>query len=324
MRTETQNQDKSTYISYGRKFESRKLLFAFATIVSPPANQSTTQVSRIKHMMDSFAAGMKEFMKNDMEKERGKLEKRIAELERLAKADAGPITSSSSSWTSSYTKFNHLDDDTKEEMEEQISLARSKLNSLNAKMQSNQNACPRPCLCCSQDRSAEIAVIKMSTQERIEVMKELKLEGNSLFKNNSNHEALGKYELALIYYEYCYDAAGNDRIELENVRLLCLLNAAACTLNLKSYAQCTEFCNEALEIDDANPKAFYRRGKAYRLLNQYDNAKRDMKKAVELTRGGIECNREMKLLQQCKEQYKQDTLNFAQRAIGGSKTDKTN
>ena len=276
--------------------------------------------------MDSFAAGMKELMKNDMEKERGRLEKQIAELkERLTKADVSPITSSSSSLTSSYAKFKHLDLDTKEELEEQISLARSNLNSLNTKMQSNQNTCPRPCLCCSQDRSAEIAVIKMSTQERIEAMMELKLKGNVLFKNNSNHEALGKYELALIYYEYCFDATGNDRIELENVRLLCLLNAAACTLNLKSYSQCIAFCNEALQIDDTNPKAYYRRGKAYRLLNQYDNAKRDMKRAVELTRGGMECNREMKLLQQCEEQYKQDTLNFAQRAIGGSKTDnKTN
>eukprot|EP00986_Skeletonema_menzelii_P000006 scaffold2_cov132-Skeletonema_menzelii.AAC.6 len=45
--------------------------------------------------------------------------------------------------------------------------------------------------------------------------------------------------------------------------LLCLLNAAACTLDLKSYAQCIEFCNEALEIDDAHPKALYRRGKAH-------------------------------------------------------------
>ena len=277
-------------------------------------------------MMDSFAAGVKHLMKNDMEKEKDRLERQIAELkERLAKADAAPITSStSSSLTSSYAKFNYIDDNTNEELEEQISLARSKLNSLNAKMQSNQNACPRPCLCCSQNRSAEKAVIKMSTQQRIEKMKELKLEGNALFQNNASHEALGKYELALIYYEYCYDAAGEERIELEHVRLLCLLNAAACTLNLKSYKQCIGFCNEALEIDDTNPKAYYRRGKAYRLLNQYDNAKLDTKRAVELTRGGVECNREMKLLQQCEEQHEQETLEFARRSIGGSKTDKTN
>lgn len=277
--------------------------------------------------MNSFAAGMKDLMKGEMEKEREKLQGVIAGLEeRLAKTTVAPnSSSSSSSWESSYTKFDHLDIDTRDELEAQINLARSKLSRLYEKMESK--SCPHsnhPCFCCSQNRSAEIEVMSMTTSQRIEKMKEFKLDGNTLFKDNKNHnknrEALEKYKLALIYYEYCFDAVDEEKRELEHVRLLCLLNAAACTLELESYAQCIEFCNEALEIDDTNPKAFYRRGKANRLLNQHDHARRDLQRAIELTngvKGSTDIRREMKLLQQCEERYKQETLEFAQRAMSG-------
>ncbi len=277
--------------------------------------------------MNAFATGMKDLMRSEMEKEKDKLQSVIAGLEeRLAKTTAAQIqSSSSSSWESSYAKFDHLDVDTREEMEVQIDLARSNLRRLNEKMESK--SCPHnhPCLCCSQNRSAEIEVMSMTTSQRIEKMKEFKLDGNALFHVNKSREALEKYKLALIYYEYCFDAVGDKKRELEHVRLLCLLNAAACTLELESYAQCIEFCDEALEIDDRNPKAFYRRGKAHRLLNRHDLARRDLEIANELSKGGKGCKdirREMMLLQQCEERYKQATLEFAQRAIDGPR--KTN
>mmetsp|Transcript_18856 Transcript_18856/g.29548 ORF Transcript_18856/g.29548 Transcript_18856/m.29548 type:complete len:282 (-) Transcript_18856:6-851(-) len=276
--------------------------------------------------MNAFAAGMKDLMKSEMEKERDKLQGVIVGLEaRLAQATATPPrSSSSSSWESSYAKFDHLDVDTREEMEVQIDLARSNLIRLNEKMESKSCSHNHPC-CCSQNRSAEIEVMSMTTSQRIEKMKEFKLNGNAFFQVNKSRAALEKYKLALIYYEYCFDAIGDEKRELEHVRLLCLLNAAACTLGLELYAQCIEFCNEALEIDDNNPKAFYRRGKAHRLLNRHDLARRDLEIANELSKGGKGCNdirREIMLLQQCEEQYKQATLEFAQRAIGGPrKTD---
>eukprot|EP00984_Skeletonema_dohrnii_P035212 scaffold34695_cov222-Skeletonema_dohrnii-CCMP3373.AAC.2 len=276
--------------------------------------------------MDSLAAGMKELMKGEMEKERDKLQSVIAGLEeRLARIDATPThsTASKGSWES-YTQFDRLDVDTRDELEAQIKLARSNLGKLKEKekMQSNPKSCSHshPCLC-SQNRSAEIAVMSMTTLQRIEEMKKFKLDGNALFKENRSHEALQMYQKALIYYEYCFDAVDCEKRELEHVRLLCLLNAAACTLRLESYKQCVEFCNEALEIDDKNPKAFFRRAKSHRLLNRYALAKNDLERTVELTEGGKKCTdiqREMMLLQQCEEQYKQATMEFAQRAIGGS------
>ena len=280
--------------------------------------------------MDSLAAGMNALMKGEMEKERDKLQSVIAGLEeRLARIDATPThsTASKGSWES-YTQFERLDVDTRDELEAQIKLARSNLAKLKEKMQSNPKSCSHshPCLC-SQNRSAEIAVMSMTTLQRIEDMKKFKLDGNALFNSNKCHEALQKYQKALIYYEYCFDAVDSEKRELEQVRLRCLLNAAACTLRLESYKQCVEFCNEALEIDDKNPKAFFRRAKAHRLLNRYALAERDLKRAVELTEGGKKCTdiqREMMLLQQCEEQHKQTTMEFAQRAIGGSSSEDNN
>lgn len=151
-------------------------------------------------------------------------------------------------------------------------------------------------------------------------MKEFKLEGNALFQENKYQAALVQYNRVLIFYEYCFDAVDAEKKDLEHIRLLCLLNAAACSLHLESYRQCIGFCNEALDIKDVNPKAYFRRAKAYRLLDQYDLAKRDLGRVVELS-NGTKCKdllREMVLLQKCEEQYKQATLEFAQRAIGGS------
>ena len=88
-------------------------------------------------------------------------------------------------------------------------------------------------------------------------------------------------------------------------------NAAACTLHLESYKQCIEFCDEALEIDDMNPKAFFRRAKAHRLLSRYVLAKVDLEKVIELSKRKKKCKdiqREMMLLQQCEEQYEHATL----------------
>ena len=283
-----------------------------------------------KYKMDSLAAGMKALMKGEMEKEREKLQIVIAGLEeRLARIDATPAhsTASKGSWES-YTQFERLDVDTRDELEAQTKLARCNLAKLNEKIQSNPKSCSHshPCLC-SQNRSAEIAVMSMTTLQRIEDMKKFKLDGNDLFKDSKYHEALQMYQKALIYYEYCFDAVDSEKRELEHVRLLCLLNAAACTLRLESYKQCIEFCNEAVEIDDKNPKAFFRRAKAHRLLNRYALAERDLERAAELTEGGKKCTdiqREVMLLQQCEEQYKQATMEFAQRAIGGSSNEDNN
>lgn len=277
--------------------------------------------------MNAFAAGMKDLMKSEMEKEKDKLQGVIVGLEeRLAttKSTSSSSSSSFSSWESTYKKFDNLDVD----LEAQLNLARSKLRRLDEKIESKSCPHSHPCVCCSQNRSAEIEVMKMTTSKRIGKMKEFKLDGNALFKDNKSREALEKYKLALIYYEYCFDAIGEEKRELEHVRLLCVLNAAACSLELESYAQCIEFCNEALEIDDTNPKAFYRRGKANRLLNRHDCARRDLERATELTKGGKVCKdirREMMLLQQCEKRHKQATLEFAQRAImsGPRKEDNT-
>jgi tetratricopeptide (TPR) repeat protein len=272
--------------------------------------------------MGSLAAGFKDLMKGEMEKEKDKL---AALEERLARTNNAATTPSSSSWSweESYRQFDRLDIDSREELEAKINLARSNLEKMNG-AQSNLKACSHrhPCHC-SQNRAAEVEVMAMKTSQRLEKMKEFKLEGNALFKSNKYHEALVQYNRALIFYEYCFDAVDAQRRELEHIRLLCLLNAAACTLHLESYKQCIEFCNEALDIDDMNPKAYFRRAKARRLLDQYDYAKRDLDKVVELCKGKKceDLHREMMLLQQCEEQYEQAILEFALRAIGGPSTE---
>ena len=272
--------------------------------------------------MESFALGMKGLLESGLQDEKTKLQSTIDILEnRLEVAkkvcNASSTTAKKCTWELTYDYFDHLEVSTEEELEDQLNLARTKLNNLNSKIHKKTCSHRHPCLC-SQDHSSEVQVLAMTNKERLDKMAEFKQLGNSFYSKKQYQDAMKQYQLALIYYEYCFDAVNDEKREIENVRLLSLLNAAACALKLESYQQCVEFCNEAIGIDDNSPKVYFRRGKAERLLDNYASAELDLERAIGLTSDAEMCKdirHEIKLLQQSKKEYERATQKFAQKAM---------
>lgn len=274
-----------------------------------------------------FSPMMQDLVHQEMQDEAIKLKNCIVEMEaQLQRATTQPPPSSST-LVSSYQKWDSYRDT--EELQTNVTSAKTDLaklkekiadhtngNSIQTKTCSHRNNCG-----CSGNRQAEREAIAMGTARRLQEMQSLKREGNALFGHQKHQQALALYEKSLIYFEYCFDGTDEEQKRADELRLVCLLNAAACFLHLKMYPRCIDYCNEALEIDDTNVKALFRRARAYRLHDKFDVAEEDLKRVIVLN-GGKDCRdakREIKLLNDCKERYEKKSVAFAHLALGVSK-----
>lgn len=267
-----------------------------------------------------FSPGIKDIIHQEMLKERDKLEQHIKSLEEsLSKANSSEDkntnnninTTHNTTLTSSYSHWDSYED--VEELHEQISDAKKDLVKLNDKINSHKNtssekSCSHRYQCsCSGDKRAEREVVAMKTCDRLDEMVLFKEQGNSLFTQHNYKGALALYEKALIYFEYCFDGSQDERKQADVIREVCLLNAAACFLRLKLYSKCIEYCNDAIQVDDSNPKAWFRRARAHRLQHDFDVAKKDLEKAKEVSNGDTDTvqaiDRELRLLADDVKQY---------------------
>ncbi|GEQ67061.1 hypothetical protein JCM33374_g724 [Metschnikowia sp. JCM 33374] len=94
-----------------------------------------------------------------------------------------------------------------------------------------------------------------------EIATNFKNQGNDCFKTK-------QYKDAIEYYTKGLDMdCGVDSITVP-----LYVNRAACNLELKNYRRCIEDCKKALIIDESNVKACYRAGKAFFLVERYEEA----------------------------------------------------
>ncbi|XP_047209517.1 peptidyl-prolyl cis-trans isomerase D isoform X1 [Girardinichthys multiradiatus] len=123
--------------------------------------------------------------------------------------------------------------------------------------------------------------------------------GNLLFKNQDWKAAVNKYKKALRYLEM----SGNqleeegEQKKLEPTTVSCFLNTAACKLKLQLWQEALGSCDEALELNQENTKALFRRAQAWQGLKEYDKALGDLKKAQEIAPEDKAIINEMKKVQ---------------------------
>ncbi|KAK2113578.1 FK506-binding protein 5 [Saguinus oedipus] len=102
----------------------------------------------------------------------------------------------------------------------------------------------------------------------------------------------GKYVQAVIQYgkivswlEMEYGLSEKESKASESFLLAAFLNLAMCYLKLREYAKAVECCDKtaaALGLDSANEKGLYRRGEAQLLMNEFESAKGDFEKVLEV------------------------------------------
>lgn len=104
-----------------------------------------------------------------------------------------------------------------------------------------------------------------------EVATNFKNQGNDCFKAK-------QYKNAAEFYSQGLDV--DCKVDSINVALY--INRAACNLELKNYRKCIEDCKRALAIDEKNVKACYRAGRAFFMVERYDEAEQILRYGLQI------------------------------------------
>ncbi|XP_042348700.1 peptidyl-prolyl cis-trans isomerase D [Plectropomus leopardus] len=132
----------------------------------------------------------------------------------------------------------------------------------------------------------------------LSVAEDVKNIGNTLFKNQDWKAAVNKYGKALRYLEVSGELLEEGaQKKLEPTALSCFLNTAACNLKMQLWQDAVDSCNEALELDQANTKALFRRAQAWQGLKENSKAMTDLKKAQGIAPEDKAISNEMKRVQ---------------------------
>ncbi|POI34319.1 hypothetical protein CIB84_001929 [Bambusicola thoracicus] len=126
---------------------------------------------------------------------------------------------------------------------------------------------------------------EMDTKEKLEQAAIVKEKGTMYFKvcdtgAGAGSRASGRLEQVLVHL------TGSSREKeskaSDSFLLAAFLNLAMCYLKLREYTKAVECCDKALGLDQDNEKGLYRRGEARLLMNEFELAKCDFQKVLEV------------------------------------------
>ncbi|XP_060046282.1 peptidyl-prolyl cis-trans isomerase FKBP4 [Erinaceus europaeus] len=123
---------------------------------------------------------------------------------------------------------------------------------------------------------------EMSSEEKLEQSSMVKERGTAYFKEGRYKQASLQYKKIVSWLEYESSFSGEDSQRAQSLRLASYLNLAMCHLKLQAYSAAIENCNKALELDSNNEKGLFRRGEAHLAMNDFDLARADFQKVLQL------------------------------------------
>lgn len=142
----------------------------------------------------------------------------------------------------------------------------------------------------------------------------LKEEGNLAFKNGDYQQAMTAYHQIFMYvHGYSLSSGGavmgmpgqtttpvtaEEMTTIKELKLVHFNNLAMCHLKQTppNLEKARDRCTKALELDQDNVKALFRRGKCYAQLNALDEAKEDLERVIELQPDNKDAARELRNL----------------------------
>lgn len=95
-------------------------------------------------------------------------------------------------------------------------------------------------------------------------------------------QAVIQYGKIVSWLEMEYGLSEKESKASESFLLAAFLNLAMCYLKLREYNKAVECCDKALGLDSANEKGLYRRGEAQLLMNEFESARGDFERVLEV------------------------------------------
>ena len=93
-----------------------------------------------------------------------------------------------------------------------------------------------------------------------------------MFKGSNFRHAAARYQKALTHASKFFDLSAEEETEIRAVKLSLHLNLAQCYIKMENWDQVIRNCDEALAIDGASAKAFFRRATAYEKKRDFPKA----------------------------------------------------
>ncbi|XP_071074529.1 peptidyl-prolyl cis-trans isomerase FKBP5 isoform X2 [Dasypus novemcinctus] len=123
---------------------------------------------------------------------------------------------------------------------------------------------------------------EMDTKEKLERAAIVKEKGTVYFKGGKYVQAMIQYGKIVSWLELEYGLSEKESKASDSFLLAAYLNLAMCYLKVREYIKAVECCDKALGLDSANEKGLYRRGEARLLMNEFEAAKGDFEKVLEV------------------------------------------
>ncbi|XP_029909059.1 peptidyl-prolyl cis-trans isomerase FKBP4 [Myripristis murdjan] len=153
---------------------------------------------------------------------------------------------------------------------------------------------------------------EMNTPEKLEQSGIVKEKGTQYFKEGKYKQASVQYKKIVSWLEHESALSEEDEQKAKALRLAAHLNLAMCFLKLQEPNQALENCDKALELDESNEKALFRRGEALFGMKEFDRARDDFQRVIQLYPANKAAKSQVVLCQKhLKEQHEKDKRLYA-------------
>ncbi|XP_076848890.1 peptidyl-prolyl cis-trans isomerase FKBP4 [Brachyhypopomus gauderio] len=153
---------------------------------------------------------------------------------------------------------------------------------------------------------------EMNTSEKLEQSAIVKEKGTQYFKDGKYKQAAVQYKRIVSWLEHESALHGEEEERAKTLRLAAHLNLAMCYLKLHDPSPAFENCDKALELDANNEKALFRRGEALFAMKEFDRAREDFQRVLQLYPANKAAKSQVVLCQKhLKEQHEKDKRLYA-------------
>lgn len=143
-----------------------------------------------------------------------------------------------------------------------------------------------------------------SSMNWLEVIKNIKDQGNIHYKERNYEAAMRKYNKVLRYSPWATRINEAKSEDCNELSVYALLNMAASENNCKNFRAARQFCSKALLISQECAKAYFRRGQANLGLHDYDAALDDLNAALKLEPSNSRIRQEIERVKKTKHNSK--------------------
>uniref|UniRef100_A0A8C6WIN2 peptidylprolyl isomerase n=1 Tax=Neogobius melanostomus TaxID=47308 RepID=A0A8C6WIN2_9GOBI len=153
---------------------------------------------------------------------------------------------------------------------------------------------------------------EMNTLEKLEQSAIVKEKGTQYFKEGKYKQASVQYKRIVSWLEHESSLQEEDEKKAKALRLAAYLNLAMCYLKIQEPSPALDNCDKALELDSTNEKALFRRGEALFAMKEFERAKDDFQRVIQLYPSNKAAKSQVALCQKrLKEEHEKDKRIYA-------------